>query len=121
MKDNEDIKLKELLSMAYDASSTSESQKRMEKERLRIMRELPRGMRSPLITLRLLLVVGVWCMAGLGCLFFYGEIIESLTMVYYHFAFQLPFTEEFVFNHLPYYLLALLGVVETYQLGKEVL
>lgn len=121
MKDNEYVKIKELLGRVYNVPPTPESQKRMEKERQRIMRELTRGVRSPLITLRLLLVIGVWLMAGLGCLFFYGEIVESVTMVYRYFAFQQPFTDEFVFNHLPYYLIMLLGVVETYQFGKDVL
>lgn len=120
MNDNEDLRIKELLIRVYDAPLTSESQKRMEKERLRIMRELPRDIRSPLITLRLVLVLTVWGMLGVGCLFFHSEIVESVLMVYRYFVMHEPFCDEFVFNHLPYYLLFLLGVVETYQFGKEI-
>ena len=57
MNENEDIKIKELLSSAYGVTPDPELQKRMEKERVRIMRELPRGIRSPLITLRLVLMM----------------------------------------------------------------
>lgn len=121
MNENEDFRIKELFSKVYDAQLTHESQKRMEKERLRIMRELPRDIRSPLITLRLVLVLIVWGMLGVGCLFFYGEIVESVQMAYRCFVMHEPFSDEFVFNHLPYYLLLLLGLVETYQFGKEVL
>ena len=121
MKDNEYVKIKELLGRVYNVPPTPESQKRMEKERVRIMRELPRGIRSPLITLRLVLMISVWGALALGCLFFYEQIFESLLMVYRYFAVHEPVSEDFVFNHLPYYLLVLLGLVETYQFGKEVL
>lgn len=121
MNNNEDVKIKDLLSRAYATPLTPELQKRMEKERSRIMRELPRGIRSPLITLRLMLIVGIWGMAGFGCLFFYSEIFESVTMVYRCLAMHEPFSNEFMINHLPYYLLVMLGVIETCRLGKEVL
>ena len=91
MNDNEDFRIKELLIRVYDAPLTSESQKRMEKERLRIMRELPRDIRSPLITLRLVLVLTVWGMLGVGCLFFHSEIVESVLMVYRYFVMHEPF------------------------------
>ena len=121
MNENEDIRIKELLSSAYGVTPDPKLQKRMEKERVRIMRELPRGIRSPLITLRLVLMIAVWGVMALGCLFFYEEIFESLLMVYRYFAVREPVPEDFVFNHLPYYLLVLLGVAETYQFAKEVL
>ena len=121
MNENEDIKIKELLSSAYGVTPDPVLQKRMEKERVRIMRELPRGIRSPLITLRLVLMIAVWGALALGCLFFYEQIFESLLMVYRYFTVHEPVSEDFVFNHLPYYLLVLLGIVETYQFGKEVL
>ena len=57
MNENEDIKIRELLSSAYGVTPDPELQKRMEKERVRIMKELTRGIRSPLITLRLVLMI----------------------------------------------------------------
>jgi hypothetical protein len=118
MNDNEN-KIRELLNGVYGVPPTPVQLKRMERERRRIMRELPQGIRSPLITLRLVLILSVWGMLGVGCIFCHQEIIGSLMMVYRHFALQQPFPEEFVFRHLPCYMVVLLGLVETYNFGKE--
>ena len=121
MNDYGNTSIKELLGKAYDVPPTVHSQKKMEQERERIMRELPRGIRSPIITFRLVLIVCIWGMVAFGCIFFYKEVMETLLVVYRCFFSQQPFNEEFVMEHLPYCLLLILGVVETCRFGREVL
>ncbi len=116
---DDDKKIKELLKVVYSASPSSEQLRKMSEERLRIMRELPRGIRSPIITLRLVLILSIWSLLGCCCLFFYNEIIESFLVLYRYFTLQQPVPEGFVLKFLPYYILALLGIVETYNFGKE--
>ena len=121
MTNDYDKKIAELLGRAYGASIGTKQSMTRERECRRIMRELPRRVRSPLITLRLVLVLTIWGMAAVGVLFFHRDVVESILTLYCYFAAEQPFPDGFLLSNLPYYMLALLGIVETYNWGKEVM
>ncbi len=121
MTNDYDKRIGELFGRVYGASMGSRQSKAMEMERRRIMCELPRGVRSPLITLRLVLVLAIWSMAIVGVFFFHQDVVASILTLYSYFAASQPFPDGFLLSNLPYYMLALLGIVETYNLGKEMM
>lgn len=116
-----DKRIGELLGRAYGESMGRRQSMDLERERKRIMRELPRGVRSPLITLRLVVVLAIWSMVVVGVLFFHRDMVSSILTLYGYFAAEQPFPDGFLLSNLPYYMLAVLGIVETYNLSKEVM